>query len=206
MNKSKGRLPLLWNTADNIRTVSRCIITVCIIMAVIFSIVTANTGTKAATGDDIGDQNIFPEVTLTDIRNNSNSVSDSEIFADSPLTVVNLWETSCGFCIQEMPDINKAAKHFEGKVRIIGICYDTRIDGEINPNMTDTAKQIMDIRGVDYDNYIPDETFQHYLEGLDYFSGFPTTFFVDSNMNIVKVVTGSLSYDGWINTIDSLLD
>ncbi|MEG0020092.1 MAG: TlpA disulfide reductase family protein, partial [Oscillospiraceae bacterium] len=50
-----------------------------------------------------------------------------DIFADYDLTMVNLWATTCGYCIEEMPELNELRKELqdEGKsFNIISICMD----------------------------------------------------------------------------------
>lgn len=210
MNKERKKIPFLWTTASNLRTVKHCFTAVFLIMAVIFTVIVSTSGTTAAAGDDIGDQTVFPDVTMSGITDASDSFGP-ETVSEYPLTVINVWDTTCGFCIQEMPDINKAAAMFSNDVNVIGICYDTRdsggdTDGQVNDDVVALASSILKLRGVSYKNYIPSAEFQKYLLSLDCFSGFPTTFFIDRNSNIVKIVTGSLTYDGWVNTISSVLD
>ena len=53
---------------------------------------------------------------------------DSSIFADKDLTVLNVWETFCGPCINEMPELAAWAKEMPENVQIVGLVAD--ISGE----------------------------------------------------------------------------
>ena len=53
-----------------------------------------------------------------------------EIFQQADLTMVNIWATFCGPCIQEMPDLAQLSEEYQDKgVQIIGLIGDYRRDG-----------------------------------------------------------------------------
>ncbi len=45
---------------------------------------------------------------------------------DGRLTVVNIWGTWCPPCLQELPELVKAAHRYEGKVRFVGLALESR--------------------------------------------------------------------------------
>lgn len=50
-----------------------------------------------------------------------------DIFADHDLTMVNLWTTTCGYCIEEMPVLNDLRKEFQDTIvmqKAINICLE----------------------------------------------------------------------------------
>lgn len=59
---------------------------------------------------------------------NGNDV-DKSIFTDKKLTMVNVWGTYCGACIEEMPDLQEIYTEMKNKgVNVVGIV----MDGEKN--------------------------------------------------------------------------
>ena len=124
---------------------------------------------------------------------------DQSMLADYDLTMVNVWATYCGPCIDEMPDLGKISKEYQDKgFQIVGIVSDT-YDAE-----DATAKEIVEETGADY---------SHIVLNTDLVNGplkdvqvVPTTFFVDKNGNQVgQVITGSKSESNWKKIIDDLL-
>ena len=53
---------------------------------------------------------------------------DSSIFSEKKLTVVNVWGTFCGPCIEEMPELADWAREMGDDIQLIGIVGD--INGE----------------------------------------------------------------------------
>lgn len=126
---------------------------------------------------------------------------DSSIFKDSKLTMVNIWATFCGPCIEEMPDLQDLYEEVKKEdINIIGIISDTP-DDENEP----LAKQIINKTGVEYDNIIPDKKLNKGI--LKDVSGVPTTIFVDSKGNIVgEPIVGSRSKEDYKNQITKRLE
>lgn len=201
-DKAKIKKPFFWTTASNFKIIRRCFIAVALIMAFVFTAVTAYGG-KPSESEMITNKDVFASFTLTDINDSSSTVNES-IFADCPLTVINLWYTGCGWCIQEMPDISHAADVFLDRANVIGICVDICYDGELYEENLDAARRILKLRGAKYKNYYPDDELENYI--LDNVTGYPTTYFVDREGNVIKIITGSLSADGWYSEISALLE
>lgn len=125
---------------------------------------------------------------------------DSSIFKDSKLTMINIWATYCGPCIQEMPDIEKLYQEVKKEnINILGVVSDTP-----NDENEELAKNIVKKKGVKYDNIIPDEKLKNNV--LNLISGVPTTIFVDSKGNIVgNAIVGGRSHEEYKKVIDELL-
>lgn len=127
---------------------------------------------------------------------------DESIFANAKLTVINVWTTWCGSCVDEMPDL-EAISEMLGDIdaQLIGIAYDTCDPrGQINEEMLELANEIIDRTGVTFPTLIPDE---HLMNGLlKGMLGYPTTFFVDAQGNLVgEPVLGSNSAKDWVELI-----
>ncbi len=125
---------------------------------------------------------------------------DSSILKDSKLTMVNIWATYCGPCIEEMPDIQKLYEEVKGeKINVIGLISDT--PDEDNEEL---AKKILSKKAVKYTNIIPDESIKNNI--LKDISGVPTTFFVDSEGNIIgDFLVGSNSKEEFKKEIEDRL-
>lgn len=112
----------------------------------------------------------------TDLEGNT---LDQSILADYDLTMVNVWATFCGPCINEMPDLGELAAEYADKgVQIIGLVSDTMdSDGTISDSQVETAKEIVAETGADYRHLLPSDDL---LGILSQIYAVPTTFFVDS--------------------------
>lgn len=122
---------------------------------------------------------------------------DDNIFKDHKLTVVNLWGTFCGPCIEEMPDLQKISEAYSDKdVQVIGIVT----DGE---NNDETTKMLEELK-VTYLNIIPDKVLNDTL--VNKFDYVPATVFVDSEGKILKAfIPGSASEEKFSTIIDELI-
>ncbi len=119
----------------------------------------------------------MPSFTTKDI--NGTEV-DSTIFAEKKLTVVNVWGTFCGPCIEEMPELAEWAKEMGDDVQLIGIVGD--INGENDTQHIELAQTIAQKANVEFTNLIPNDDFSGFMSNI---IGFPTTFFVDQTGAIV---------------------
>ena len=119
----------------------------------------------------------MPSFTTKDI--NGTEV-DSTIFSEKKLTVVNVWGTFCGPCIEEMPELAEWAKEMGDDVQLIGIVGD--INGENDTQHIELAQTIAQKANVEFTNLIPNDDFSGFMSNI---IGFPTTFFVDQTGAIV---------------------
>lgn len=107
-----------------------------------------------------------------------NPVTSEELFADHKVTMINLWATWCGPCVNELAELEELNKEFAEKgCQIIGICTDAKAGGKA----VDTAKSILAEKGVTYTNLMATD------EILSAFSlmAYPTSYFVDSEGRIL---------------------
>lgn len=110
---------------------------------------------------------------------NGNTVTNS-IFADKDLTVINIWGTFCGPCINEMPELGQWAKEMPENVQIIGLVYD--VESENDTKHLSLAKQITSKADAEFTHLIYSSDFAPLLNGV---VGVPTTVFVDSTGKLV---------------------
>ncbi len=147
-----------------------------------------NTQTQVATGSD--------GFVTTDLY--GTEVTEA-IFTESKLTVLNVWATYCGPCISEMPDLGELATEYEAMdVRIIGVPMDV-----MNRESLEYANTIVKETGADYTHLLlTQELYDWGLQDVQYV---PTTFFVNSQGEIIDTVVGSMDKESWKELIDKKL-
>jgi thiol-disulfide isomerase/thioredoxin len=131
---------------------------------------------------------------------------DQSVFKDHKLTMVNVWATFCGPCINEMPELGKLNHEYADKgVQVVGIVVDAAgSDGKLLPDMVETAKEIVKQTDADYLHLLPSEDLNSAL--LNSVTAVPTTVFVDEDGNQVgETIVGSHSGEEWAGIIDDLL-
>lgn len=133
---------------------------------------------------------------------------NEEIFKRHALTMVNIWGTYCGYCLDEMPALGELAKEYADKgVQIVGIVADVeqKKDGTYSDKMVKEAKELVQATGADY---LHIRASQGLLTGiLRGVPGIPLTFFVDGEGNLLEgsVVVGSQSKEVWGAIFDEVL-
>lgn len=130
---------------------------------------------------------------------NGNIVTN-DIFLQKDLTVVNAWGTFCGPCIEEMPELAEWSKAMPDNVQMIGLVGD--IEGKEDTKHFELAKKIVEKAGADFVNIIPNEDFKELLSGI---VGYPTTFFVDKEGNIVGDPIVGADVDGYKAFVEAYL-
>lgn len=129
-----------------------------------------------------------------------------DIFKDYSMTLVNVWGTYCGPCLDEMPDLGELYEEYASKnVNIVGIVIDTQ-DEYLQPidSQLDLAKEIAEETGADYSHLLISEEMFDVLSG---FNSIPTSFFVDSDGNIIsEFYIGSKTKEEWKDVIETNLE
>nr|WP_024835150.1 TlpA disulfide reductase family protein [Clostridium sp. 12(A)] len=140
----------------------------------------------------------MPSFTTNDL--NGNAVTN-DIFGKKKLTVVNVWGTFCGPCIEEMPELQKWSEEMSDNVQIIGLVGD--IEGENDKKHLDLAKKIVNKAGVNFTNLIANDDFKDMMSGI---IGFPTTFLVDQNGAIVGDPIVGAEMDSYKSAVEAYLN
>lgn len=109
------------------------------------------------------------------------------IFADYDLTMVNIWATWCGYCIEEMPAFPALKERLPENVNLITVCEDAAAEPEL-------TAQILEYAGANFTTLVGTaELFTTLLSGV---YAFPTTLFFDRSGNPVgEAVVGVPSLD-----------
>lgn len=120
----------------------------------------------------------FPSFSTVDL--NGNPVTD-EIFAGKDLTVVNVWGTFCGPCINEMDELAAWSQSMPENVQLIGLVSD--LYSATDTETLETALAICEATGASvYPSLVSCQDFYPLLSTV---VGVPTTFFVDGNGQLV---------------------
>lgn len=128
-----------------------------------------------------------------------NEISSDEIFSQHEITMVNVWATWCGPCVNELAELEEINERLNKKdCAIIGIIGDGMDEGTI-----ETGKQLLKENGDIYLNILPWEDALD--KDLPILSGWPTSFFIDREGKMVSVPVVGAYVDGYEKIIDQLL-
>ena len=133
-------------------------------------------------------------------ENLSGDIVTEQVFAGKSVTMINIWGTYCGPCINEMPALQELNSQLPDSAQILGIIVDVSTDDKGN---LQTARKIADGAGVTFDNVILNEELAWALSGVQFI---PTTVFVDSDGRMVGEVIVGANTCAYINRLESLLD
>lgn len=108
-----------------------------------------------------------------------NPVKSESLFANNKVTMINIWATTCGPCIEELPELEELNKEFRANGgAIVGLVDDVWVE---NMMYLDEAKDIVKDTGVTFPNLCAWEGYDEVLEAV----GTPTTYFVDSKGKLI---------------------
>lgn len=125
---------------------------------------------------------------------------DQSVFANAKLTMMNIWATFCGPCINEMPELGELAAEGGTDYQIIGVCTD--LNG--TEDMLEDAKEIVSQTKASYLHLQPSEDLYPVLTAS---SSVPVTFFFDSEGKLVgKGILGAQKKDTWSQVISERLE
>lgn len=106
---------------------------------------------------------------------NGNEVTE-EIFAPYDLTMMTVWATWCGYCVDKMPELVKVKESLPENANLITLCEDAAFEPEL-------AKEILDVSGANFTTMIA--TNDIYNDFMYSVRAFPSTYFLDSEGNVV---------------------
>lgn len=120
-----------------------------------------------------------------------------ETFKNKKLTVLNLWGTWCGPCVEEMPDFEEVYKEYKDKdVQFIGLTIDSE-DEEV--------KALKEKLGITYTLVKNNDKLKELVTSkYDYV---PVTLFVDQEGKIIEqFIAGGTNADGLKKVIEDLIN
>ena len=106
-----------------------------------------------------------------------------DIFKDYDVTMVNIWATWCGFCVEEMPQLQELYQMLPENANMITIATDAADE-------FDLADAILTQSGAEFTTLIGNAELEASLTG--HVRGFPTTVFIDKDGKLVgKAISGA---------------
>lgn len=121
--------------------------------------------------------------------------------------MINVWSTTCPFCLREMPDLGELATEYADRgVQIVGIVSDAVPSGSgvYTAQSLSTARDLVEQTGAAYPQLLPSADL--YPAILSKVSAVPTTVFVDETGSILgKTYAGAHSKEDWAAIFDALL-
>lgn len=139
-----------------------------ILLIILLSLLTPGCGmnTDEADTDGFPDLNSFTALTLE-----GEKFSEQD-FADVDLTMINIWSTTCGPCVREMPELAELEQTLPENVKLITYCF----DASANPEAVQDILNDAGFKGVTLTE--GDGDLEALLQTIQYV---PTSVFVDSN-------------------------
>ena len=123
---------------------------------------------SAAKDEGFPDLNSFTATTL-----DGNGFSEQDL-ADADLTMINIWSTTCGPCVREMPELAELAQILPDNIKLITFCF----DAAANPG---SVQEILNDAGFEGVTLVEsDGDLESLLQKIQYV---PTTVFVDCRGN-----------------------
>lgn len=121
----------------------------------------------------------------------------SENLKDARITIFNVWGTNCPPCIRELPYLQELNDTYApGEIQVVGLLSDSvDASGTVVPAHLDDARKYMADSGATYPTLILDQATYAFV--TTNIVGTPTTFFVNSDGEVVRTVTGGNTYNNW---------
>lgn len=127
---------------------------------------------------------------------------NSDKFANSKLTMINVWATYCNPCLSEMPALGELAAEYDpAQFQIVGVVSDVMAEDAVKN--IEYAKQLISETKANYPHLLLNESL--YMSFMGAVSAVPTTFFVRQDGSMVGYLTGAMSKENWKTLIDDLL-
>ena len=127
-----------------------------------------------------------------------NAVSSEELFSAHKITMVNVMTTWCTYCIQELPELQSLSEAYAEKdCAIVGLLYDGTDDA-----LLDTGRSLMEQAGAGYLVLQPWDGMNTQIP----VQAFPTTFFVNSDGEIVGETILGAEPERYAAQLDALLE
>lgn len=157
-------------------------------------------GDAPETTDGSGTSNAY--ILTFEATNLEGETVTEDCFADSKLTMINVWATYCNPCLMEMPDLGMIAESYDPEeFQLIGIISD--VSEEAAEEDITYAKELVAQTGAAYPHLLLSESLFHNLVGA--VEAVPTTFFVNQQGEVLGYAVGANSKEGWEEIIHEIL-
>lgn len=171
-----------------------------------------STGSDSGSGSQEQEAPVLSDFEVEDL--DGNLMNKEDVLGQNRLNMVNVWATWCGYCVEEIPSLEKLdEKYADQGFGVVGILTDgvdlENFDPQKEvidplPDNIKQAKKIMKNGKADYPVILPDINLLYEVVGG--INSYPTTFFTDRNGKLVgSVYAGMKSEAFWEQTIEELL-
>ena len=126
-----------------------------------------------------GSESAFPNLNSFTAQTIDGNSFSQENFAGADVTAINIWSTTCGPCVREMPELAEYAKTLPDNLRIMTWC----IDADISMSGAEIDKYLDECGFTGITLASGDGDLQKLYEHLMYT---PTTIFVDAKGNLLS--------------------
>lgn len=137
---------------------------------------------------------------------------DASVLDGKPI-FLNIWATWCPPCVGEMPHLNELAPEYADRIAIIGLHSEgltvTAEAGFIpNEDANAKARELAAQAGYTYPLLNPDQSLFIVMNSDDYglrVEVLPTTWLIDGDGYVRRVLEGAYDKEGWVEIIDEFL-
>lgn len=152
---------------------------------------------ESGSEDPQGQQEFVLSFETSDLE--GNTVRSGDLFAASKLTMLNIWGTFCGPCINEMPQLEALSQEYAEKdVAVVGMVIDVP---ESDDTLLPDAKAIVKDTGVTYTNLRIWDGYEKVMA----LAAVPTTLFLDSSGHLVGTPVIGADLSAYRTVIDDYL-
>ncbi len=150
---------------------------------------------------DYGDYDgVFAEMKTTDLDGNKLRAS---VFSDYMISFVNVWNLSCGYCIEELPYLEQISEEYKDQyIGVFGLYYN--YGQELSSDEKSQIQATLANAGADYTQIIMNKK-MYATDSMQNVMCFPTTFVVRYDGVILGVLEGARDYDGWVEVVETCL-
>ncbi len=162
----------------------------------------AEVQTETTTEETTETQEEEPYIVSFEANTIDGEAFSSDIFAQSRLTMINVWATYCNPCLSEMPDLGEIAAEYDStEFQMIGIISD--VAEESSEEDINNAKDLIEQTKANYPHLLLNESL--YMNLVGGVSSVPTTFFVNQKGEMLGYAMGAQSKETWVSIIEDLL-
>lgn len=162
----------------------------------------SSSGEKETQSESTGEE-AQPYIISFEATTTEGETVTSEMFADSKLTMINVWATYCNPCLSEMPDLGAIATEYDkADFQMIGVVSDVMSDAA-QEDIDYANELIAETGAVTYEHLLLNESL--YLSFVGAVEAVPTTFFVNQKGELLGYLMGAQAKVTWTSLIDDLL-
>lgn len=140
----------------------------------------------------------MPPFTLKNIDGEEIS---SDIFGDYDMTIISIWQSTCGPCIGELEALNVIYNEYkEQGVNVLGIAVD-----DVETFGDEGVRKIIEVLELDFPNVIAD--YDYMFELINFIRSTPTAIVVDKNGEfLLSPIIGSMGKEGDIEKFRTIIE